>query len=190
MVERSSIRRFGSSRIRTLAPSLRRGIAALLLSAALTPAAANQVDFATWLGGVRKDALASGIREATVDRALTGRKPIPRVIELDQRQPEHTLTFDEYMTRVVNPQRVAAARRKLTENRTLLDQIGRRYGVQPRFIVALWGIESDFGRLTGGFPVVGALATLAYDGRRSSFFRGELMAALKILDDGDVTPEA
>jgi membrane-bound lytic murein transglycosylase B len=205
MVDEPSSRRPGNVRIRALAPFLNRNPAGgipvtsrrVLLAAAaalalspMAPAAANQVDFATWLGGVRKDALASGIREATVDRALTGLKPIPRVLELDQRQPEHTLTFDEYMARIVNPARVSAARRKLAENRALLDEVGRRYGVQPRFIVALWGIESDFGRLTGGFPVVGALATLAYDGRRSSFFRGELMAALKILDDGDVTPEA
>src|SRR6185312_5860043 len=109
------------------------------------------------------------------DHALDGLKPIPRVLELDRRQPEGTLSFEDYMKRVVNPQRVAAARRKLAENRALLDKIGKRYGVQPRFIVALWGIESDFGQLTGGFPVVAALATLAYDGRRSSFFRGELM---------------
>jgi membrane-bound lytic murein transglycosylase B len=156
----------------------------------IRPAGAAEADFATWLGGVRQEALSRGIRAATLDRALAGLQPIPRVLELDRRQPETTLRFDEYLQRVVTPARVATARQRLSENRALLDEIGGKYGVQPRFIVALWGIESDFGRLTGGFPVVAALATLAYDGRRSAFFRGELMAALKILDHGDVTPEA
>jgi membrane-bound lytic murein transglycosylase B len=162
----------------------------LLLPLAALPAAANTVDFPTWLAGLRQDALAQGVRAATLDRALAGVQPIPRVIELDQRQPEKTLGFDEYLQRVVTPARIATARQRLAENRPVLDEIGKRYGVQPRFIVALWGIESDFGRLTGGFPVIGALATLAYDGRRSAFFRGELIAALKILDHGDVAPEA
>ncbi len=155
-----------------------------------SPARGNEVDFATWLGGVRKEALANGIRPATLDRALTGLQPIARVLELDQRQPEHVLDFADYLRRVVNDDRIATARRRLAENRAVLREIGAKYGVQPSFIVALWGIESDFGRLTGGFPVIGALATLAYDGRRSAFFRGELLDALKIVDEGDITPEA
>jgi membrane-bound lytic murein transglycosylase B len=162
----------------------------IVLPLLAAPVAANTVDFPTWLAGLRQDALAQGVRPATLDRALAGVQPIPRVIELDHRQPEKILTFDEYLQRVVTPARIATARQRLAENRPLLEEIGKRYGVQPRFIVALWGIESDFGRLTGGFPVVGALATLAYDGRRSAFFRGELIAALKILDHGDIAPEA
>jgi membrane-bound lytic murein transglycosylase B len=152
--------------------------------------AANPADFPSFLAGVRQDALAAGIRPATLDRALGGLKPIPRVLELDRKQPERVFTFAEYMDRVIPPQRVEAAKARLAENRPLLDEIGAKYGVQPRFIVALWGIESDFGRGTGGFPVVGALATLAYDGRRSAFFRKELLNALKILDHGDIAPEA
>jgi membrane-bound lytic murein transglycosylase B len=162
----------------------------ILLPFIAVPAAANTQDFATWLVGLRQDALAQGVRPATLDRALAGLQPIPRVIELDQRQPEKTLSFEDYLQRVVTPARIATAQQRLAENRPLLEEVGKRYGVQPRFIVALWGIESDFGRLTGGFPVVGALATLAYDGRRSAFFRGELIAALKILDHGDIAPEA
>jgi membrane-bound lytic murein transglycosylase B len=162
----------------------------IVLPLLAAPAAANTIDFATWLAGLRQDALAQGVRPATLDRALAGVQPIPRVIELDHRQPEKILSFDEYLQRVVTPGRITTAQQRLAENRPLLEEIGKRYGVQPRFIVALWGIESDFGRLTGGFPVVGALATLAYDGRRSAFFRGELIAALKILDRGDIAPEA
>ena len=78
------------------------------------------------------------------------------------------------------------ARHQLAENRVLLDGIWRRYNVEPRFIVALWGIESDFGKVMGNYAVVSALATLAYDGRRSSYFRSELISALRILDQGHI----
>ena len=161
------------------------------LSLALArPVAANELDFATWLDGVRSEALTLGIKPATLDQALGGLQPIPRVLELDQKQPERTITFGEYIEHVVSPARIATARQQLADNRAVLTAIGAKYGVQPRFIVALWGIESDFGKLTGGFPVVASLATLAYDGRRSAFFRAELMNALRIIDHGDITPEA
>jgi membrane-bound lytic murein transglycosylase B len=167
---------------------------ALLLAVLLPPlpshAGAAEPSFASWLQGVRKDALAQGITPGTVDRALKGLAPIPRVIELDHRQPETTLTFADYIERVVTPQRRAAARQHFEENRALLEEVGHRYGVQPRFIVALWGIETDFGRVIGTYPVVAALATLAYDGRRSAFFRGELMNALKIIDRTHMDPNA
>ena len=168
-----------------------RGFAALaLVTLAMPSGAAASVDFPGFLAGVRQDALAAGIKPATLDRALAGLQPIPRVLELDRKQPERVFTFAEYMERLVPPQRIEAARARLAENRALLDEIGAKYRVQPRFIVALWGVESDFGRGMGGFPVIGALATLAYDGRRSAFFRKELLNALKILDHGDIGPEA
>lgn len=150
------------------------------------PASANQQDFATWLAVLRDEALGTGISPRTLDEALSNVQLIGRVLELDRRQPEFTLTFRDYLNRVVNDARVEKGRRLLDENRALLERIGREYGVQPRFIVALWGIESDFGRLTGGYPVIDALATLAYDGRRSAFFRKELINALKILDGGHI----
>jgi membrane-bound lytic murein transglycosylase B len=153
------------------------------------PALAAETDFATWLAGVREDALAAGIQPATVALALDGLQPIPRVIELDRQQPETVLTYDEYLRRVVNPQRRRAAREHLANNRALLDEIGRRYGVQPRFIVALWGIETSFGAASGKFPVIASLATLAYDGRRSAFFRRELIEALEIIDQDHFDPK-
>ncbi|MEE8394255.1 MAG: lytic murein transglycosylase [Rhodospirillales bacterium] len=143
--------------------------------------------FQEWLEGVRKEAAALGIGASTLDSALAGITPIPRVVELDRKQPEFTLTFRQYQDRVVPKSRVDMGRRKLNENRALLEEIGRKFGVQPRFIVAFWGIETDFGRITGGFPVIKALSTLAYDGRRSKYFRGELMNALKILDGGHIS---
>jgi membrane-bound lytic murein transglycosylase B len=145
--------------------------------------------FSQWLDGVRHDALAQGIHAATLDRALTDLQPLPRVIELDRRQPETTLTFADYIGRVVTPQRREDAEAHFRENSALLAEIGTRYGVEPRFIVALWGIETDFGRTTGGFPVIAALATLAYDGRRPDFFRHELMNALLIVDREHIDPQ-
>ncbi len=160
--------------------------AALLLAA---PAAAG-TPFEQWLRELRRDALEEGVSAATVDAALAGVSPIPRVIELDRRQPEFTLTFQEYLERVVPERRVRQGRARLAEHRELLEEVGAHYGVQPRFIVALWGVETDFGRLTGGFPVIEALATLAHDGRRSEYFRGELINALKVLDGGHIAVDA
>lgn len=162
------------------------GVGAFLLLGA-PPAAAGDVSFDQWLRELRREAGSLGIAEATLDSALSGIKPIPRVIELDQKQPEFTLTFRQYMDRVTPAARVEKGKQKLEENRALLEKIGREYGVQPRFIVAFWGIETDFGRITGGFPLVQALVTLAFDGRRSAYFRKELINALKIIDQGHVT---
>ncbi len=150
---------------------------------------AAEVDFATWVAGVRQEAVAQGLRPQSVSRALAGVHQIDRVLELDRHQPETTLTFEQYIDLVVSPQRVQDGHQRLAENRALLEQVSRRYGVQPRFIVALWGIESNYGKGSGDFPEISALATLAYDGRRSAYFRKELMAAIKIIDQGWIQPE-
>jgi membrane-bound lytic murein transglycosylase B len=146
-------------------------------------------DFNGFLAGLRRDALASGIRPATVDLAFRYIQFLPRVIELDQRQPDHVLTFAEFITKVVNPQRIEDARRNLAENSGLLQRVSQRFGVQPRFIVALWAVESDFGKTQGSYSVPAALATLAYEGRRGPMFRGELISSLKILDQGHIRPD-
>ena len=146
-------------------------------------------DFQIWLGKLRVEAEGKGISQSVLDEALAGIQPIPRVIELDRRQPEFTLTFTQYRDRVVPQSRIKKGRVKYQENRDLLEEIGGKIGVQPRFIVALWGIETDFGRVTGGFKVIPALATLAHDGRRSAFFRKELLNALQILHEGHIAPK-
>jgi membrane-bound lytic murein transglycosylase B len=158
---------------------------ALALAAALAPATAAE-SFGTWLDAFKREARQKGIGEPTLEAAFAGVEPIARIIELDRRQIESRLTFEEYMERVVPPARIAAAQARYQEHKTLLEQVAGRYGVQARFIVALWGIESDFGRNTGGYPVVASLATLAHDGRRGEFFRGELLHALRILDQGHI----
>ncbi len=170
----------------------RRFAFAFLLLAGLgaaAPARAAEEEFDHWLAGLRQDALAQGIRPATLDRALAGLEPLQRVIELDRQQPETVISYADYLRHAVTPERCAAARERLAQNRALLDAVARRYGVQPRFIVALWGIETSFGQATGKFPVIASLATLAYDGRRSAFFRKELINALRIIDEDDVDPK-
>ncbi len=150
---------------------------------------AQEENFAAWLTDFHQDALSEGISSETLDAVLPGLTFRPRVVELDRRQPEGTLTYAEYLSRVLPPARVNRGKRLLRKHLALLTEIGDAYGVQPRFIVALWGIESDFGRVTGGFLVLDSLATLAFDGRRGEFFRGQLLEALRIVDDGHVQPD-
>jgi len=149
-------------------------------------AAAAESDFRGFLAGVRRDASAQGIRPATLDLAFRYVQYLPHVIELDRKQPERKMTFAEYIGKFVTEQRADSARQKLAENWGLLDRVRQRFNVQPRFIVSLWGFESDFGKVMGDYSVPAALATLAYDGRRGPMFRSELIAALKILDQGHV----
>jgi membrane-bound lytic murein transglycosylase B len=170
-------------------PSRRALLAAASLSAIPLgggKAIAAEGDFNGFLAGLRRDALALGIRSATVDLAFRHIQFLPRVIELDRRQPEHKMTFAEFIGKVVNQQRLDDARRNLAENSGLLQRVQQRFNVQPRFIVALWGIESDFGKTQGSYSVPASLATLAYEGRRGALFRGELISALKILDQGHI----
>lgn len=148
--------------------------------------AATGEDFTDWLEGVRQEASQAGISSRAIESAFAGLVPLPRVIELDRRQPEVTRTFRSYLKRAVSDQRINQGKRLFKAHGSLLEQIGARYGVPPRYLISLWGIESNYGNFTGGFSVIGALATLAYDGRRSSFFRAELLNALKIIDQGHI----
>jgi len=165
-------------------------ILSFFVSFSALPSHAEGQSFKGWLSELRLEASQKGISEKTLDAALTDLKPIPRVIELDRHQPEFTWTFRKYMGNLVNEQRIKKGKRKLAENKKALQEIGKKYGIQPRFLVAFWGLETDFGRLAEGyFPTIAALATLAHDGRRSSFFRSQLIAALKILDEGHISPQ-
>jgi membrane-bound lytic murein transglycosylase B len=155
--------------------------------AAQTATAPVPREFQAWLREFRAEARRAGISERTAAFALDGIAPIPRVIELDRAQPETTRTFQEYMARVINDQRVSTGRERLRQHAVLLRQVADKYKVPPRFVVALWAAETDFGRVTGGFQVVPALATLAWEGRRAAFFRAELMNALKIIDAGHIS---
>jgi membrane-bound lytic murein transglycosylase B len=147
----------------------------------------QQPSFEAWLDSFRKEAFGSGISQKTLDAAFSGLEPIPQVIELDRSQSEFKLTLKEYLHRVVSEDRITTGRKKLKENHPLLNRVALRYGLQPRFLVALWGIETDFGSSSGSFPVIDSLVTLAYDSRRSSSFRKELIHALRILDEAHMS---
>ena len=158
-------------------------LAGFLALGALRPAAADiPPDFPAWLDGMRDEAAAAGISQATIDAALTDVVPVQRILERDRNQAEFKLTFEDYYGRVAKPETIATGRQMLAENRALLDKVAAQYGVQPRFILAIWGIETRYGAVRGTMPVVPALATLAYDARRSKFFRKELVAALRMVD--------
>jgi membrane-bound lytic murein transglycosylase B len=144
-------------------------------------------EFSVWLEQLRADARSAGISQKTLDEALASIKaPQQRVIERDRKQPEKTQSLEDYVATRVSKKRIADGRLMLRRYATWLDRIERQYRVQRRFIVALWGIESSYGRHTGKRPVIQSLATLAYDGRRSDYFRKELLEALHILDDGHI----
>jgi membrane-bound lytic murein transglycosylase B len=148
---------------------------------------AGDADFAGWLAAVRREAERRGVSASTIRSALTGLSPIRRVLELDRRQPEFTLPLREYLARAVSARRIERGRERLAEHQAVLGEIGGRYRVPPAIIVALWGLETDYGQVTGDFPLIAALATLAHDGRRGAFFREELFAALRMIDLGHGT---
>ncbi len=143
--------------------------------------------FATWLELLRAEARSTGISQETVAAAMADIKaPQQRVINHDQKQPEKTQSLEDYVATRVSKERIAEGRRMLRRYPIWLGRIERQYGVQRRFIVALWGIESSYGQHTGKLPVIQSLVTLAYDGRRGDYFRKELLEALRILDAGHI----
>jgi membrane-bound lytic murein transglycosylase B len=163
-------------------------IAAAAPAALAARANAASDSFQSFLAGLRAEARRAGIAPATLDDALSGLAPNQKVIDRDRRQPEFTMTWAQYRDLLVTDQRIQAGRAAYRQNRALFASVENRYGVSAGVIAGIWGLESSFGTKTGDFRVVEALATLAWEGRRTSFFRSELIAALKILDAGDVSP--
>lgn len=158
--------------------------------AILAPKASAQGSFQGFVSGIRAEAERAGIRGEVVDAAFAGVQPNARVIELDHHQPEFSLTWAQYRERVLPQSRLDEARRVYAAQSGLLDRITQRYPADPRIVMGIWGLESGFGAHTGTYRIVEALATLAYDGRRASYFRTELINALRILNAGDVSPHA
>ncbi|MBV7597242.1 lytic transglycosylase domain-containing protein [Aeromonas sp. sia0103] len=163
-------------------------LALLLLGALLSAPLQARPDFAQYVAGLRQEALAAGIPAATLDAAFADIRIIEPAIKHDQNQPEFKLTLDTYIPRAVPQWKVNQARALYRRHLPLLTKIGHEYGVQPRFIVALWGIETNFGKLTGHFPLISSLTTLAWEGRREAFFKAQLFDALRIIEQGHVSP--
>jgi lytic murein transglycosylase len=163
-----------------------------LILAALAPQAraANAPcggDFGVWLQGVRQDAAAQGISQRTIQSALMGITYDPSVIARDHAQGVFRQSFEQFSGRMVPP-RLARARQLLVQYAPIFSRIQTQFGVPGPVIVAIWGLETDFGANSGKFPTIRSLASLAYDCRRPDKFRGELIAALQIVDRGDMAP--
>ena len=139
-------------------------------------------DFAKWLDDFKKEALSKGISEKTLE-VLNDAKPINKTIKLDRNQPEFKLTFERYIRKVVTDYRIQKSKNEYKKNKNLLNKIEKKYNVNGRIIIALWAIESNFGKNMGKFDLFHTLSSLAFDGRRSSFFRKELLNALRIIEN-------
>jgi membrane-bound lytic murein transglycosylase B len=143
--------------------------------------------FAEWLDGVRQEALARGIRQEIVDQALSDiAEPMPVILERDRAQAETVFSLEKYIQRRLTPKLVKAGRDAFASHREVLGRIEQKYGVPPTVVTAIWGIESNYGVFPGVRPIIAALATLAWDPRRSALFRRELFDALEILNRGDI----
>jgi len=153
----------------------------------IIPASAN-LGFDRWIARFRPRALARGISETTFDRAFNGISYNTYVVEKDRNQGEFTKAIWDYLDKAVSDLRVTNGIKALKRHRKLLDRIEKTYGVEREVVVAVWGLESSYGENRGDIPLIEALATLAYDGRRGSFFESQLIAALKIIQSGDVAP--
>ena len=147
---------------------------------------ALEQDFARWVRNFAKTARASGIDETTLHTAFDDVHYLPRVVELDRAQPEFTRTTWAYLDNTVTPQRIALGRKLLLSMPVDIGAAATRYGVPPEIVVAIWGMESNYGANYGDIPTIDALATLGFEGRRADWARGQLLAALKILQSGDI----
>jgi membrane-bound lytic murein transglycosylase B len=151
----------------------------------VAPLPPERPPFDVWLAELRAEAGTRGIRPEILDAALTGVEPVEQVLGRDRSQAEFTLDLEAYLKRLTRDT-VRTAQRMYTKYRSLLQRVSKRYRVDPRILVSIWGLESNFGRFAGVRPTIPTLATLAYDARRSTMFRAELLNALQILNDGDI----
>jgi membrane-bound lytic murein transglycosylase B len=169
-------------------PTLLVFAAAISLVSCAEAAALRTQSLSLWLQQTEQRALDEGISPAVVHEALDDFAPNPRVVELDQKQPESAITFKAYRHNVVTPARIRKGAELARYYGEELNALEARTGVPPQIVVALWAVESSYGRDTGDFEVVNSLATLAYEGRRADFFRNELFSALRILEHENMTP--
>ena len=170
--------------VATVCALLFSGAAAGAQVAVPAPGDSPRPEFSEFVAKLKEQALANGVSAATVEAALTGLEPLDVVVERDRTQAETVLTIDQYLDRRLTRRFVRGAVEQARKHRRALAPIAKKYGVPSRLIVAIWGMESNFGGFTGTRPTIQALATLAWDGRRGTFFTAELMHALQILDKG------
>ena len=146
----------------------------------------QQKAFEVWVTNFRISARTAGIDEVTLNAAFADVRYLPRVVDLDRAQPEFTRTVWGYLDSAVSPQRIALGQDKWQQFRPDIDAAAARYGVASAILVAIWGVESNYGSNFGNIPTVDALATLGFEGRREAWARGQLLAALRILQNGEI----
>lgn len=161
-------------------------ISAVLFSAAFSLHA--EPGFDNYVEQLKVEAAEQGISQQTIDAAFANTQFYPRAVKADKQQPEFKLTLDTYLPRAVPAWKVQQARALYKKHYPLLKEIEKKYQVQPRFVIALWGVESNFGKFTGNYNVVSALSTMSFEGRREAFFKKELMNALSILEQQHISP--
>lgn len=147
----------------------------------------DPAQFPAYVETLKKKARAEGISEATINRAFANIHFVDRAVQADRNQPEKKVLLDDYMKRVVTRQNIDKAREMAGQHRDKLERISKQYGVESKYIVALWATESQFGEIQGKEDTLSALATMAFEGRREAFFTSELMAALEMIDKGKIT---
>jgi len=172
---------------RVLLASAFMACAPLALSASAEAATCGTGSFDSWLATFKRDAIAQGISERAASAALSGIKLDQSVLSRDRSQHVFRQSFEEFSGRMIPP-RLTRGSNQMKRYGSVLSRIEQRYGVPGAVLVAIWGLETDFGVNTGKFPTIQALATLAYDCRRSELFRAELMDALRIVERGDLSP--
>ncbi len=166
-------------------------LAVILLSASLSTSVLaeekTQADFDVYVAALKKEAIEKGYDQALIDQAFATAKFKKKVISADKNQPEVKETLETYLPKRVPQWKIDRARKLYKEHQDVLEKVAKEYGVQARFIVALWGLESNFGKIQGGHSVIASLVTLAFDGRRETMYKNQLWAALDILKEGHIT---
>ncbi|MGD9152077.1 MAG: lytic murein transglycosylase [Gammaproteobacteria bacterium] len=161
----------------------------LIILTCLTPTLSNaqrQQSWHSWIQQVKQEAITQGIDSQLLDRVFDGMTPSKKHLQLDRSQPEKRITYLKYRNTRGDAFRIKLGKIEYRKHKQLIDTIGHSFGVDPCFIVAIWGLESSYGRFRGHFPVIQSLATLAYSSRRAAFFRKELFLALHILNEGHI----
>jgi len=164
-------------------------LSGLFLSLASMTAVAEKPSFEQYVEGLQAEALEKGFEQAFVDEHLSNLTYLKRAVKADKNQPEFKETLDTYLPKRVSQWKIDKAREAYKENLPLLKKISAQFGVQPRFIVSLWALETNFGRIQGKMPIIDSIATLSYDGRREAFFKKQLFASLEILKQGHIAKD-
>lgn len=164
-------------------------LAVILCSVCLSGSvvAKTQAEFQTYLSDLKQEAIAKGYDSKLIDDAFATASYKEKVVSADKNQPEVKETLETYLPKRVPQWKIDRARKLYVENKDVLEQVAKEFGVQARFIVALWGLESNFGTIQGGHNVISSLVTLAFDGRREALYKRQLWAALDILKSGHIT---